>query len=73
MGYDYTKLCGRIVEKFGTQAKFAEAMDVSERTISMKLNNKIDWKQKEMRKACSLLDIDLADAPAYFFALKVQN
>ena len=71
--YDYKKLCGRITEVFGTQAKFAEAMGTSERTVSQKLNSKIDWKQGEIRKACSLLDISISDSPSYFFTLKVQN
>ena len=39
MPYDYSKLNGRIVEKCGTQANFAEMMGLSERTISLKLNN----------------------------------
>ena len=33
MSYDYSKLSGRIVEKCVTQACFAEAMGLSERSI----------------------------------------
>ena len=51
MAYDYAKLNGRIIEKCGTQAVFAERMGLSERTISMKLNNKIAFKQPEIQKA----------------------
>lgn len=72
MAYDYSKLSGKIVEKFCTQAKFAEAMTLSERTVSLKLNGKIDWKQNEITKACELLGIAVSEIPAYFFNLKVQ-
>lgn len=70
--YDYSKLLGRIVEKFGTQAKFAEAMGISERSLSLKLNGKVGWKQPEIAKACSLLELEDFDIPVYFFTLKVQ-
>ncbi len=72
MAYDYSKLSGKIVEKFCTQAKFAEAMALSERTISMKLNGKIGWKQDEIAKACELLGIVINEIPAYFFNFNVQ-
>lgn len=67
MKFDYGKLRGKIKEKFNTQSAFANAMGVSAVTISDKLNNKGQWMQKEMDMACSLLDIELADIPSYFF------
>lgn len=70
--YDYSKLLGRITEKFGTQSRFSEAMDMSERTLSLKLNGKVDWKQRDIDKACGLLGLDETDIATYFFALKVQ-
>lgn len=72
MIYDYSKLLGRIVEKVGTQARFAEMLGRSERTISLKLNNKISWTQEEMLKACEILKINLTDIHLYFFARIVQ-
>lgn len=72
MPYDYSKLSGRIVEKYETQAKFADAMDLSERSISLKLNGKVGWKQSEITKACKVLGLALTEIPAYFFAAKVQ-
>ena len=69
MPYNYNKLLGRIVEKVGTQSKFADKMGLSERTISLKLNGKVGWKQSEIAKACSVLEIHEAEIPAYFFAL----
>ncbi|MBR2943357.1 MAG: DUF739 family protein [Clostridia bacterium] len=73
MAYEYSKLLGRITEKFGTQGRFAEAVGMSERSLSLKLNSKVPFKQPEITKACSLLEIDDADIPAYFFTLKVQG
>lgn len=67
MPYDYSKLLGRIVEKVGTQSKFAEKMELSERSISLKLNGKVGWKQSEIAKACQVLDINDHEIPAYFF------
>lgn len=68
MPYNYSKLLGRIVEKAGTQSNFAEKMELSERTISLKLNGKVGWKQSEIAKACQVLDINDYEIPAYFFA-----
>ena len=73
MPYDYSKLLGRITEVFGTQGRFADEMDLSERTVSLKLNNKIGWKQSEIRKAVALLKISPDDIPLYFFAEQLQN
>lgn len=72
MSFDYKNLLGKIVQKYGTQYNFAVAMGVSERTLSLKLNNKIPWKQTEIEEAIKLLDIDKKDIPEYFFEKKVQ-
>ena len=72
MAFDYRKLLGKIVEKYGTQIKFAEAMELSERSLSLKLNGKVHFKQTEIVKACRLLDIAAADIADYFFNFKVQ-
>ena len=73
MEYDYSKLLGRIVEIYGAQSKFSSALGLSGRSLSLKLNGKIDFKQNEISKACSLLKIDIADIPLYFFAPKSQR
>lgn len=72
MAYDYSKFLGRITEKFGTQGRFASAMGMSERSLSLKMTGKVPFKQPEITKACSLLEIADADIAAYFFTLKVQ-
>ena len=72
MAYDYRKLNGRIVEKYGTQARFAEAMGLSERSVSLKLNCKVGWKQPEITLACQLLGIKEREISDYFFTMEVQ-
>lgn len=69
----YSALNGKIVEKYGTQTEFAKAMELSQRTISLKLNSKIDWKTSEIIRACDLLEIEKEEIPKYFFTLKVQS
>ena len=73
MSYSYQKLLGRIVEVYGTQSEFAKAMDVSERSISLKLNSKLNFKQSEITKACELLNIKPSEISEFFFTAKVQK
>ena len=73
MIYDYSKLLGRIVERVGTQARFAELLGRSERTVSLKLNNKISWTQSEMLEASKILGFEKTEIPNYFFAQIVQS
>ena len=71
--FDYSKLRGRIVEKFGVQSAFAEKMGMSDTTMSFKLTNKSYFTTAEIVTACSLLDIRFEDVVAYFFTLKVEK
>ena len=70
--FDYSKLRGRIVEKYGTQRRFAMENQLSDRSMSLKLNNDIRLSQEEIMKWCELLDID-TQIPVYFFAQKVSK
>lgn len=73
MAFDYNKLRGRIVELFGNQGEFAKAMNWSERTLSLKMNGKVSWKQTDIVKAVELLKLSDNDIKPYFFTLKVQK
>ena len=74
MEFDYSKLIGRIIEKFGSRKAFAAACGKSENAISQKLNNKmtittddiVEWSKPE------LLDISPNEYHEYFFKPKVQ-
>jgi len=73
MPYNYSKLLGRIVERVGTQSRLAERMEMSERTISLKLNGKVGWKQTEIAKACNVLEIRDVEIPNYFLRFMFNN
>jgi len=70
MFFDYSKLKGKIKEVYNTQEAFASAMGMSTTSISAKLNNKVEWSQKEISKAVKLLQISQEEIPAYFLTLK---
>ena len=65
MSFNYSKLLGKITEKYGTQYSFAKAMHMSEHSLSVKLNNKVPWKTTEIVKATELLNINTDDIPTY--------
>jgi hypothetical protein len=73
LSYDYRKLRGRIVEKYGTLKDFASDMGWSERTLSLKMNCKVFWKQPEITKAAALLEISSDRVVDYFFTQNVQK
>ena len=72
MSFNYSKLRGKIIEKFGTQGSFSKALGVSERTLSLKLNNKIFFSQDEITKMSELLSISPDKIQVYFFEKEVQ-
>ena len=71
--YDYSKLNGRIAEICGSQAEFARRMNMSQHTVSHKLNNRVGFRQDEIEDALEVLKIDRVDVPMYFFTVKVQT
>ena len=72
MEVDYSKLIGRIVEKYGTRGAFAEAMGMSHGKLSNRLKGRSDWNINEYIKACDLLDIPAQEMGSYFFTLKLR-
>jgi len=71
--YDYSKLRGRIVEKFGGQQAFSKAIGQSERTVSLKLNNRVSFKQSDIELWSSALELGKDDIVPYFFTQEVQS
>lgn len=72
MAFNYNKLIGRIIEKFGTRSTFADVLGITDETLSRKLNGKSFFSQDEIMKSCELLGIDCADIHMYFFAVNSQ-
>ena len=73
MTYDYSKLNGRIIEKYKTRYAFAKEMGWSNETMSKKLNNRVPWRQKDIEKAVASLSIEKDDIGAYFFTVEVKT
>jgi hypothetical protein len=71
--FDYSKLRGRIREKFKTESAFGTAIGLSHNSLSKKLNGKIMFVQNEIDKAIVLLEIPDAEISTYFFTEKVQE
>lgn len=68
--YETAKLRGRIVEKYGTIGKFAEAVGKTRAAVSNYLNGSSNLSQDVILQWCDLLDISEKEIPAYFFTLK---
>lgn len=68
MRYSYSKLRGRIIEKYGTQEKFARELGISKNSLSLKMNGKTSFSQEDVIKWCTLLNIATENIGEYFFA-----
>ena len=68
--YDYSKLRGRIVEKFGNYTTFFKVLDITPIQGSKKINGKAGFSQDDMVLWSELLDLDLSDIGPFFCAQK---
>ena len=66
-------ITGKIKEKFGTQDRFADALNISRSTLSQKLNNATEFTQTEMLTAMHVLGEDLASVDEFFFNQEVRK
>lgn len=71
--FDYSKLDGRITEKFGTRKAFAREVNITESTLSNKLNHKSSVMTGDIVTWSAALGISVDDIGAYFFTQKVQE
>ena len=63
----FQKLRGKIIEKYGTAGKFAEAMGYSKQVISLRMTGKREWTYGDIVKASQLLDLTRDELAACFF------
>lgn len=70
--FDFDKLKGLIVEKYGTRAAFAKAMGLNPGQLSVRLSGQTPFKTAEIVQAVKLLEIDSAEIGLYFFTPKVR-
>lgn len=67
MPYTYSKLRGRIVERYGTIGNLGKALKLSKTSMSAKLNGKTGFDQKDIIEWSKLLDISNDEIGTYFF------
>lgn len=72
MAFDYSKLLGRIIEKFGTRAAFAEAVGLAESSVSNRLKHRVQISSEEIMLWGQVLDIPAEEIPAYFLTPEVR-
>ena len=70
MSFDYSKLRGKIREKYKTQEVFAGELGISAASLSDKLNEKSDFSYGEITLACDKLGIPYECISEYFFCEK---
>lgn len=64
---DFSKLRGRIIEKFGSQQSLASAMGMPNSTLTTKLKNKSKFNTDDLDKLIVLLEIPKEEIWDYFF------
>lgn len=65
--YNYSKLTGLIKECYGTQERFAQAIGMGRVSFSQRINNKMEFRQSEIRTVMDVLEIPRESLEAYFF------
>jgi hypothetical protein len=71
--YDYSKLLGRIKEKYGTRENLVKKITISSTSLNLRLNNKLRFDQQDIKELCRALDIEEEEIPDYFFKEKVRK
>ena len=70
MEYDYSKLRGRIIEKFGTIGNFQKHLNISNVVLSKKMNNRVRLSHDDITPWADLLEIPMDQIGVYFFTRK---
>ena len=65
--YNTSKLRGRIIEKYGSQKSFCEAVKRSVSFVSQYLNGKLYLDQRIIDEWADALEIPSSEIPTYFF------
>lgn len=65
--FDNSELYKRIKQKYGSLSSFAEVIDVSLTTISLKMNNRVGISRNEIMQWAELLEIPKEEIGEVFF------
>lgn len=73
MDFDYSKLKGRIAEKFKSRKALAEYLGMFPSALSNRLSGKVQFRHDEIMAICApeCLDIPAEQIGTYFFTPKV--
>ncbi len=71
--YETAKLRGKIIEVFGTQRAFADAVHRTNSYVSLYLTGKSTLDQKTIDDWTEVLKLNADDIPDYFFTRKVHE
>lgn len=70
--YNYSKLKGRIVEKFGNIKNLSKSISLSATTLYKKLSGKEYFNQWQIEMIRKALEISETEVNEYFFVYKVK-
>ena len=73
MVYDFSRITGRIIEKYGTRARFASAVGMSSTHLSKILNGRAFLRHEAIDEWAEALDLTTDDIGAYFFTKNVHE
>lgn len=73
MKFDHSKLIGKIKERFKNRKDFCNLINLSQNSLSKKLNNHVPFTSTEIYTIIDLLGIDAVEIHIYFFTLKVEK
>ena len=67
------ELKGRIIQKYGSQGRFAKHLGKTEQTITAKLNGRSQFSRDDILTWCNALEITPDDVGRYFFAQELSK
>lgn len=73
MGFKFSKLRGRIIEKYRTYTNFCEEIGAPKSMVSKKLNGKLGFTYENIVLWCEKLDIPISEVGEYFFYSEVKS
>ena len=73
MTFDYSKLRGRIKEKYNKYENLVPLINMSEATLSRKLNGKSYFDSQEIIELSKALEIPDEERDLYFFKVKIRK
>lgn len=66
VSFNYNKLKGRIIEKYGTMGAFADELNISKQILSQRMTNRTRLSQEEIVKWAKMLGIPQEEYGLFF-------